>query len=107
MRFLVALMVGMIAFSAQADADKEFKQIALAKNLVKTRLKDPDAVKFQGVYANTLPNGNMVVCGEANSKNKYGGYAGYQKFFSTGASVKFKEDSPDTFDRIYQMVCPK
>jgi len=107
MRYLVALMIGVIAFSAEADTDKEFKQIALAKTLVKARLKDPDAVKFQGIYANKLPNGNLVICGEVNSKNKYGGYAGYQRFFSTGASVKFKEDSPETFDQIYQMVCPK
>jgi len=107
MRYMVALVIGLVAFSAHADADKAFKQTAIAKDLVKARLKDPDAAKFQGLYANTLPNGGIVICGEVNSKNKYGGYAGYQKFFSVGESVRFKEDAPETFDRLYRMVCPK
>lgn len=107
MRYLVALMIGVISLSAQADADKEFKQTALAKTLVKARLKDPDAAKFQGLYANVLPNGGIVICGEVNSKNKYGGYEGFQRFFSTGTYARFKEDMPDNFDGVYSMVCPR
>ncbi|MDP9653347.1 UNVERIFIED_ORG: hypothetical protein J2W87_001256 [Pseudomonas putida] len=107
MRFVVAVLIGIIALNAQADADNSYQLTVKAQELVKDRLKDPDAAQFRGLYPNTLPNGGVVICGEVNSKNKYGGYEGYQKFFSTGTFVRFREDAPSTFDGVYKMVCPK
>ena len=58
------------ACSAQADA------LSQAQELVTAKLKDPGSAQFRNVKQ--LREG--VVCGEVNSKNTYGGYAGFSRF---------------------------
>jgi hypothetical protein len=43
-------------------------------------LKDPSAVQTQDVRVFQAPNGNRIICGQANAKNSFGGYIGYQTF---------------------------
>lgn len=107
MRIGFSLMFMFCAATALADnADNDVLQKKV-ENLVRERLKDPDAATFKNVYANKLENGGIVICGEVNSKNIYGGYVGFQKFYSPGTRVLFREDSPSTFDRVYKIICPK
>lgn len=56
----------------------------LAMEAVRSKLRDPDTAKFEGVVA--TPNG---VCGRVNAKNGYGGYAGAIPF-----SVKLSDGKP-------------
>lgn len=73
--------------------DVKDEQTSTVKNdlilIMKSRLKDPDSAKFQNV--NTffdefiLDSGNSAItraaiCGQVNSKNSYGGYAGFNNF---------------------------
>ncbi|CAI8706763.1 DUF930 domain-containing protein [Pseudomonas sp. IT-196MI5] len=101
--FLLLLAVG----SAQAETTEVYLLKEKARELVRARLKDPDAAKFQKLEPHKLDNGATIICGEVNSKNGYGGYTGFEKFFSTGSSVRFKADSPSTFEGVYQAVCSK
>lgn len=107
MRFVLAAALLISAVSVHADDTRVYMLKNKAQELVKERLKDADSAKFQKLSPHTLSNGGIVICGEVNSKNKYGGYTGFQKFYSTGESVRFREDAPSTFDGVYQMVCSK
>jgi len=53
--------------------------IEQAKASVKLDLKDPDSAQFRDVRVKQTEEG--VVIGEVNSKNIYGGYSGYEKFY--------------------------
>jgi hypothetical protein len=52
-------------------------EIALVKTLVSETTRDPEAVKFRFLTGYRASNGDMIICGEANAKNAYGGYVGY------------------------------
>lgn len=53
-----------------------------AKEAVRERLSDPGSASFRGLYFHSPKNGLMVVCGEVNAKNKFGGYSGFERFMS-------------------------
>ena len=54
------------------------------KGAISARLKDPSSAQYRGIRAQsrTLSNGKnpILVCGEVNSKNSLGGYAGFTPF---------------------------
>lgn len=58
------------------------EQKAAAQERVKQVLKDPDSAQFRNMYlaVQETPEPSTAVCGEVNSKNSYGGYAGYTQF---------------------------
>lgn len=107
MRYGVLVVLLLTAGVAQAESADVYLLKEKARELVRARLKDPDAAKFQKLEPHKLDNGATIICGEVNSKNAYGGYAGFEKFFSTGSSVRFKADLPSTFEGVYQAVCGK
>lgn len=55
------------------EAEEKSKQSVLAL------MKDPDSSKFRNIREVSIPDG-IVFCGEVNSKNSYGGYAGFTWF---------------------------
>lgn len=66
----------------QARVDPD---IVKAKNAVSRSLKDPESAKFENLYKTT--DGLMpIVCGEVNSRNGYGGYAGRTPFVYVASS---------------------
>lgn len=58
--------------------------IALTKEYVAAHLIDPESARFRsmGVYEQGF--GGIVICGEVNSKNRFGGYVGYRTFIYNG-----------------------
>lgn len=64
--FSVALTMMFMACSADINS---------AKKAVEKNLKDPSSAQ----YRNLISKGGMV-CGEVNSKNSMGGYAGFEEF---------------------------
>jgi hypothetical protein len=57
---------------------------------VKSGLRDPSSAQFRGLV---LRSSGRIVCGEVNSKNAYGAYAGFVRFMS--ASDRYAlEDTP-------------
>ena len=58
------------------------------EELVRESLKDPDSAQFKNVKG---------YCGEVNSKNSYGGYVGFNKFYiSNGYPVFYDADAEDS-----------
>lgn len=76
---------------------------------VAQQLKDPDSAKFRNLEAFDGEQGRVVVCGEVNAKNSFGGYTGFQLFFVAyrngqpfhfGINDNFSPDRPE-------YLCPK
>ena len=56
--------------------------INIAKDSIKSSLKDPDSVQFKELRVVTNTEGEKSICGFYNAKNSYGGYVGYEGFNS-------------------------
>jgi hypothetical protein len=64
------------------------KLLQAAESYIGNQMKDPDTVKFRGLFM-TSNQTSEVVCGSINAKNSYGGYVGFKPFY-----VEFAEDKP-------------
>ncbi|GEM_PF-7133550 len=78
--------------------------IEQGKDAVKTRLKAPSSAEFRNVFF-SQKSGTPVTCGEVNSKNSLGGYAGYKAFVSDGGSRTFLADDVDNFAEVWSELC--
>lgn len=54
--------------------------------------KDPDSAKFRNVRYVKYEE-RIVICGEVNAKNSYGGYVGYENFIAGLSSWKLMKES--------------
>lgn len=54
---------------------------ASQENMVKTAIseltREPEATRFRNIRGFRSSGGDLIVCGEANAKNAFGGYVGY------------------------------
>lgn len=73
------------------DTSKQAVWIAVTKDAVRDRLKDPGSAEFRDVRFHAYQGGTAVVCGQVNAKNEYGGYTGYQHFVGSGDVLVFLE----------------
>lgn len=70
------------ADAALANADK--KLVLAALDMVRWGLSDPESARFRATF---ISPGGKAVCGEVNSKNATGGYAGFQRFIAARDKV--------------------
>lgn len=80
MRLLIAL-IWLLALPVISGCNPD----AAIEAEVKQNLKDPDSAQFRNIKR--FPDD--VVCGEVNSRNSFGGYAGYQPFAHVDGKVSF------------------
>ena len=86
---------------------KEIVWIEKSKDTIRTKLKDPSSARFKGVFFSNA-SGSPVACGEVNSKNSLGGYAGYQYFIAAGNSnLAFLENEVADFATVWNKMCRK
>ena len=82
MKKLIVLALSILVLAGCKPGEE--KAIDIAKKEVAADMKDPDSAKFR--YLRFVKAGEKdglvggFVCGEINSKNSYGAYAGYSKF---------------------------
>jgi hypothetical protein len=84
---LLCVMLGAMVGAALADTAKlkPIKLTATQEQAVKAAvtydLKDPDSAKFRPMVAGVAVGGtSIMVCGEVNSKNSFGGYVGFTSY---------------------------
>ena len=82
-QFITIVAVGL---SCVGCSSKDSKAIKAVESAVREQLRDPNSATFSNVRV----VGGNIVCGEVNSKNAFGGYAGRQRFLGTvtGASAQ-------------------
>jgi hypothetical protein len=78
----IALMVA-AAMIVAACSGPESKAIEAAKTEIREATRDPDSVKFRDITARNVGD-RVVVCGEFNAMNAYGGYVGFRPFMHAG-----------------------
>ena len=66
---------------AQSNASLSKAQIKAVEDGVKRKLRDPESARFGRYAAAKQSDGSIVVCGWVNSKNGYGGYAGFGPYY--------------------------
>jgi hypothetical protein len=91
----------------ETDGQK-FAWIEKGREAIAQRLKDPDSAKFRGVYFMKRGEYPPLVCGEVNSKNSLGGYAGFQRFITaTTPDLTFIESDMKKADflTVWNKLC--
>ncbi|MDE1152389.1 MAG: hypothetical protein PW788_07620 [Micavibrio sp.] len=90
-----------------SDMKEKMREWAFAgKQLVKTKLRDPDSAQFGTTTVSWGPGGVVMLCGTVNSKNGFGGYGGDTGFISTvveGVTV-FQSNTRD-FNKLWKKLC--
>lgn len=98
----IALLAGCI--SPQVVSEKPVQlnrsQVSQVEAAVKYSLIDPGSASFRNIRASdlTLADGTSYrrVCGQVNSKNRMGGYAGFSTFKGNMKDGKFQLDYMDS-----------
>jgi hypothetical protein len=97
--------------SQQAEADAGYSDtlvISSAQQAVKRKLLDERSARFRDVSVVVQSSGMKAVCGEVNSKNRAGGYAGYQHFISAGTeSTTYLEEQVTDFASAWNELCAR
>jgi len=91
------------------DAEnRELAWVHKGKSAVKEILKDPESAKFKNVYFFRGDDGVPVTCGEVNSRNSFGGYAGFERFVSGGyPHLTYVETQVVDFSELWDRFCTK
>jgi len=86
-------------------------RIAAEANL-KALLKDADAAKLRNIFLSRIEGGNLLLCGQVNSKNTFGAYTGFRRFIASPNSdaptlVEGETSglSRSQFQQAYSSVC--
>lgn len=74
------IVSALILLVAGCGPSKEDEAIAAVKAAAQEQLRDPASAQFTDIRTRPGPGAGVKVCGEVNSKNGFGGYAGKQKF---------------------------
>lgn len=105
----LVLLVSLIAACGREDskADKEANYIVLHQQRIEKRLRDPSSAQFRDMFVGYYKDA-PVVCGYVNSKNAFGGYAGYQRFISGGdVQVLESEVERGGMDVVWAKICSR
>jgi hypothetical protein len=61
-----------------------------AKEKIEAQLKDPTSVQYKGLFVSKrADSGELILCGQVNAKNGYGGYDGFHPFISSTGSMVY------------------
>ena len=100
---IVGLIVaaGVIAFSAWNFTP--INPMVDAQNAIKAELSDPSSATFREMRFSTT-SAATVVCGEVNSRNRFGGMVGYERFYAmelpTMWLVTYASENGDDYRRF-------
>lgn len=85
--FVVLAVVGVFGWKYGRDLLASSQGKAAAAEL----LIDPSSAMFRKVRV-VRDHGVVVVCGEINGKNRFGGYTGFQRFWAKGKNGMIQPD---------------
>lgn len=91
MIWAVVALAGAAPVGALEPKDVAHAAIQVAKIRVKEQLRDPGSATFRSVTALETPKGGVIVCGEVNSKNGFGGFTGHKKFVRSSDTLVMEE----------------
>lgn len=107
---VIALKLMVPAAAADTYASStDVKKIAWmdrGMSAVRAKLRDPKSAEFKDVFFSLGKKNIPVTCGLVNSKNGFGGYAGFQRFVSAGRpDLTFLEGEVRDFQQVWDQLC--
>ncbi len=109
--FILAATLTLASATVNAEMPKDQARWGnAAKARAINNLKDPYSARFKNLYVGAwvAKPGEIYpfLCGEVNAKNSYGGYIGYQRFYSPGdGEIVFENDYPTVFADLWDERC--
>lgn len=79
--FAAVALLALPAFAQQTSRPATEAEIEILRDGMESRLKDAESARFRNVRFGAGEH-KEVVCGEVNSKNSYGAYAGFTSFIA-------------------------
>lgn len=83
------------------ELNGEAKTFNAATLAVQSKLSDPESARFRNVRLEQYLT-HLIVCGEVNAKNAYGGYVGFRSFMASPRSAaiyQYEDDDRTGFTR--------
>lgn len=95
-----------LATGANAQASRYDLWAANGQNQIQARLRDPGSARFGRVVV-SMYQGAPIVCGNVNSRNGLGGYAGNQRFIWAGSRISVLEEemAAGEMDSLWRDAC--
>lgn len=90
----VFILGAMIFYGSTIDDDDPVMVKALGEESMRSIAIDGDSMEFRDVRVGYGEKGRLATCGEANGKNRLGGYTGWQRFVVIGGRVLTQEHEP-------------
>lgn len=108
---VVAVIVTGVAawtWSPWSERTKTAKVADAGMAAVRHALFDAESARWRDVrvVVKATPAGRMrTLCGEVNAKNRWGGYAGFQRFMATERLAPIFDRGQAEFQGLYQFFC--
>ena len=106
---VMGILIVILLLTGQPKAGAAYRPASFEfKDLVKSRLKDPDSAKFSNEEVYQWQSGSYAMCGYVNAKNSFGGYAGNVRFVAAGQVVMLEnEDGAQggIFTELWRKTC--
>lgn len=79
--------------AAAPSAPPTDEAISNVKAMVEAKLRDPYSAQWRNLRAFQHTDGSLIVCGEVNAKNAYGGYVGFDGFVYWNGKLTMPDES--------------
>ncbi len=78
---LIGTLAGCVTAASFYPQEISRSQIDRVKNHLVADMRDPSSAAFRNIRSFAMHDrGDIIVCGELNGKNAYGGFTGFQPF---------------------------
>lgn len=97
----------LVVLPAAAQTGRYASFVAKSKAVITEGMYDPEGARFRKltVHMDTVEK-KLVLCGEINPRNGFGGHVGYRKFFADAiGGVTQDGDDDQNFGRLYASYC--
>lgn len=114
-KLIFAIATSLVSGAAIAQPAMTPKQVAAfaakARANLLEHLKDPASASFRNQFislSEPMGEGKIVatlLCGEVNSKNSFGGYAGFARFYTIAVSPHIEKEDDEVFANMWKKMC--
>ena len=103
---VLAVWIARGGTASQPEGINEGAYIHAMQDSIQYRMTDPASTVFRDVHLHRGTEGVPAVCGQVNSKNRLGGFAGYERFIAAGSVHVLESDmQPGAMDVSWARFC--
>lgn len=89
-----------------SNGKDEIENRVAAEIAVERQLRDPKSAEYGTVLVRDLGGGDVVVCGQVNARNAFGGYVGQRPFlYEHGVATILDTSNARSFGKVFAARC--